>query len=192
MLSEEEKIEINEILKFWNELFPFVSAYRGLKFKEAKQTISYYQNFFANNPKSLNYYYFLIRDIGWLRDEIDATQKGKEEFDKESKELITELNKLVLIIIGNIMNLPEEEREKILWEANLKFEPIFIHKEFPKEGFTSFGETKMDWEYYSQVYSKLIDITKREYPKFKKQLGEYQKWNQQQNERVAKEWGFKK
>jgi len=192
MLNKQERAEWEERIKFWKELFPLISSYRGLKFEEAKKTINYYKHFFADNPRNLKYYFWLIRDIGWLRDEIDTTQKGKEKYDEESKDLITELNKLVLIIIGNIMNFSEEGKEKVLWEANLKFEPIFTEKEVPKEGFAYFGKIEIDMDYYKEVYFRLIEVVKREYPKFRKQLEEYQKWNKEQNQKLAKEWGFKK
>jgi len=190
MLNEKEKQEIRERNKIWSALFELIQL---KKFLEAQELIKKQQSFFAKNKRDLNYYSFLIRDIGWLRDEIDASQKGKTDYSEESKNVITELDIWVLIIIGNIMNYPlDDERERILWEANLKFEPIFIHKEIPKEGYASFTEIGIDRDYYKKTYSKLVENTKSKFPKFRNQLEEYFQWNKEKNEKLAKEWGFKK
>jgi len=89
------------------------------------------------------------------------------------------------------MLFKDEEKNKLLEEANLKFEPIFIEKDVKKEDFVSFSEIELERDYYDKIYSKLINITKLEFPKLKERLGEYEKWSKQKNEETAKAWGFK-
>ncbi len=186
MLSEQEKQNHLEISKFWKDLYkPIMSK----DFEKAKQGINIYIKFYKNHLKDENYYFWLLREIGWLRDDLESTQKNREKFEEGAKEVVTALNRLILILVFSIGKLPEEKQEYLFEIANNVFDPIFSHIEEKKNGYAYFGKSILDEDYYRNVYKNIVERFEEEEGI---QLGKFKQWKKGYNEELKKKWQIKK
>ncbi|MEK6917917.1 MAG: hypothetical protein AABW51_03115 [Nanoarchaeota archaeon] len=184
MISEKEKERLRETIKFWNEVSKPIEQKR---FNEAKQELEKYADFFEKNPKDRDYYFQILRHLRWIRDELESTQRDKKEFELDAKEVITEINKLLLTlakVIGKA-NFDEKTRNVLFEEINKLFGPIFMTISEPKEGFASFQKIEPDTDYYQKTHSRLIReiYTKDDLIPFKI-------WKEKYNQELTKKWGL--
>jgi len=187
MLSKKEELEIQERRDFWE------GTYRSIQtrnFDYAKYEIGIYTNFLSRYFKDENYFFWLLRDVGWLRDELDSTQRGKERFEEKAKEVVTALNKLVLIIIIQLWKFPEEKRGLLLEKAYGVFRPIFTTVPKQEEGFAHFSRIEYDSQYHNEIYSRMVEIMREEYPQFTKLLYRFKNWKEKHDKEFAKKMGW--
>lgn len=180
MIDEDTK----EIIDFYIKSYRLISEKKfddaGLIMKEYSQDILY-----KNLNRNMILYLFM--HIGLLRDKLDSTQKGKQEFELKAKDIVTAINKLVLIVIYKIEKFPDNERDVLFEEGNRLFEPIFTSISEEKPGFAYFGHIEIDREYYKEIYSKMIDKLKIE---DKIELKNFSEWKKKYNEELAKKIGI--
>ncbi len=178
--------EIKEFLDFFNKAYKLISE---RKFEEAEYEIKKYTDEIKNKSINKNSINHLLMHLGWIRDDLDATQKEKIEFDSKAKEIVTAINKLILIIIFKIENssdFQDNEKMSFFEELNRLFEPIFMEISEKKEGFAYFGRIELDRDYYKNIYSKMIDNLKIEDGI---ELKKFSEWKKQYDENFAKKMG---
>jgi len=187
MLNNEKKQNHKEIFQFWGELHNPINL---RDFEKARKVVERYTAFFKENLKSEGYYFWLLRDLGWLREGLDATQRNNEKgFEPEAIKLVTAMNKLILIIISQIEKLPLEKQDFLFEIANRVFGPIFVHIDKEKQGFASFVNITLDRNYYKSTYSGMADRIETEEGI---KLTKFKKWKDQLNKEFAKKMGVSK
>jgi hypothetical protein len=173
---------MNKMLKYFKEIYKLILE---REFKKAKQKIEEYTNKIKNDTYFSKYpevFSDLLRDIGWARDNLDATQEGNLQFEIEAKNIVTALNELVLVIASKIEKsvFGITEKEKLFEDINRLLEPIFIRKNFKR--------IKLDKNYYKTEYA---DLMKR----LEKELGlnsKFLSWRKNYYAKFEREMGFKK
>ncbi len=188
MINEERKREIDEQHEFWVDIHTPIQNEDYLK---AQNNVKKWINFFVEKKKDEDFLILIIRDLDWLRQDLDKSQEGKRKYDKDAETLVTLMNELSLVLICNIMKIEnKEKRDNLLEWVDRVFEPIFTKIPGKKEGYVSFVHINPDMEYYYRVYKSAIPNFKNNYHQFFKQIEEYEIWKKNKNGRLAKKWGL--
>jgi len=193
MILSHEQIKNNkEIIKFGQEVRRQIMS---REFKKASARIDEFKEKLLEmrRHRDFHYYFYLIKELGWLRQEVEATQRNKIEFEEDAKEFITYFNELIISIILNLFRIKKfvrNEKEYLIEEADKIMDPIFLHIQKEAPEYTSFTEIKLDKNYYQDIYKKLIKDMERNNPTMKNEILEYRKWRNKKNLKIKKLWGI--
>lgn len=186
MLSEERRREIKEQIDFYINIDKTI---KNKNFLETEKEIRKYIKFFLETDKDEDYLFDIIRNLDWLRQNLNKTQYGEEKFDDEAKKIVTLMNQLVLILAYKIINLNGKKKEQLLEFINRIFGPVFTIIPEEREGYASFEKINPDLDYYNRIYLKTIEKTEEE---FKIDLDGFREWKDNYNKELAKKWGLLK